>query len=93
MTLNVFLVIIGIKQKGLQKKMNIEITKKERKLYYADCVNLPGSPPIGLGKSLEKALIALLVRLLYSDTFKKYFNDYELKITLDGKDFKWNEYE
>jgi len=73
----------------IQVSMNIEITKKANKSYYADCVDLGGSPPIGLADSPEKALIMLLIRLLYSDSYKRCFTDGELNITLDGEKYEW----
>lgn len=53
--------------------MRINITKhkapKTRQVYYrADCLDLPGSPPIGLGKTETDALAHLMWIILFSQT-------------------------
>ena len=49
--------------------MNIEILKYGTKHYRADCVDLPGSPSVGIGKTPEKALIHLLLILLHNKEY------------------------
>ncbi len=42
--------------------MRIEISRRDGQ-WYADCPELPGSPPVGYGEDLGKAVGDLVVRL------------------------------
>ena len=46
-------------------KINIE---KSDDHYRADCRDLPGSPPVGVGDTPELALACLFYRMLFEDT-------------------------
>jgi hypothetical protein len=46
-------------------KINIE---KSEDHYRADCKDLPGSPPVGLGETPEMAIACLFWRLIFEDT-------------------------
>jgi len=48
--------------------MNIKITKSSDNCFRADCLDLPGSPPIGLGKTEVLALAHLIWLLNFSET-------------------------
>ena len=47
--------------------MKIEIVKSEDH-YRADCKDLPGSPPVGLGSTPEMAVAHLFWRMLFEET-------------------------
>lgn len=49
---------------NIEKALNIIVTKSGRK-FRADAMILPGTPPIGIGKSEEEAKYNLLVNILY----------------------------
>lgn len=48
--------------------MDILITKDSRGIV-ADCTDMPGSPPIGIGPNKAEAVADLFVRLLHSEGF------------------------
>lgn len=51
--------------------MKIKI-KKCSDHYRADCLDLPGSPPVGLGETAELAMAHLMWLLLFSSTGGNY---------------------
>jgi hypothetical protein len=51
--------------------LNIEVNKTGL-LYVADCMNLPGTPPIGRGKSRQEAIGSLLYALSKEQEWRKY---------------------
>ena len=66
--------------------MNIEI-KKYDNVYIAEITGLPGSPPVGKGKTK----IAAICELFFLITHHPYFIQYIDKTTLsiNNKPFKW----
>lgn len=61
--------------------MRVRITRNEKELYQyvADCIDLPGSPPVGRGTTREKATINLMY-MLFMDThcnWRQYISDYD----------------
>lgn len=50
-------------------------------VYRADCVELPGSPPIGIGDTDKDAVISLLHTLLVQNSSKNEFQG-SLEITM-----------
>lgn len=49
-------------------RVTIKRDKKEAEVFIADCIDLPGSPPVGYGRSRQEALLYLLYALLVSST-------------------------
>lgn len=62
--------------------------------YRADCVDLPGSPPIGLGKTPELAMAHLFWMMLFSRTGGNYnelwhnFVEQQDPITVNGVEWE-----
>lgn len=54
--------------------MTIRITKSG-KIFTAECIDLPGSPPVGRNKDKEKAILYLFKYLLFEyETWGQYLN-------------------
>ena len=58
--------------------MNIKIEESSGG-YRADCIDLPGSPPVGTGKTKEMAIACLFFLMLFS-------------IPCSGESRKWTDY-
>lgn len=63
--------------------------------YRADCLDLPGSPPVGLGETPEMAVACLFWRLMFQDTggsnrksWLSYIKSDE-PIVVNGKMWRW----
>lgn len=77
--------------------MNIEITQSVDH-YRADCKNLPGTPPVGLGDTPEMAVAALFWHILFEpiggsrpdERWTKYIKKDE-PIVVNGKTWAWPE--
>jgi hypothetical protein len=55
--------------------MKISIQKISKNYYIADCIELPGAPPIGQGKTKDEAVKILLLRILSEAmTWHSYLN-------------------
>lgn len=50
--------------------MKIKLEKRLDNLYYADLLDLPGSPPIGVGPSRHEAIAHLFYQLVTSSWYK-----------------------
>lgn len=49
--------------------MKIKLTKIKH-YYRADCLDVPGTPPIGIGNKKHEAMANLFLNLIYSDLTK-----------------------
>ena len=67
--------------------MKIDITRVKRGHYRADCLDLPGSPPCGDGKTELMALAALMYQLIFDRAWQDYIK-YGEPITINGKAWK-----
>lgn len=74
--------------------MKIEI-KKSKDHYRADCKDLPGSPPVGLGSTPEIAVTCLFWRMVFEDTGGSHpqtwitFIKREEPIIVNGETWDW----
>lgn len=74
--------------------MNIKIVKCSDH-YHADCLDLPGSPPTGVGKTKEMALACLFWNITFgttqggSDRCWSSFLRKEDPIEVNGKPWAW----
>lgn len=60
--------------------------------YRADCLDLPGSPPVGLGESKEMAVTCLFWMLLKEEIWIKYLtNILNEPIIINGEKWKYPE--
>ena len=71
-------------------KINIE---KSQDHYRADCLDFPGSPPVGLGETPEMAVACLMWRVLFQTDFSdtKWINyiKREEPIIVNGVKWAW----
>lgn len=76
--------------------MRIDIEKSEDH-YRADCKDLPGSPPVGLGSTPEMAVACLFWRMLFSDTGGQNSRPWasllrrEYPVVVNGETWGWPE--
>lgn len=76
--------------------MKIEI-EKQSDHYRADCKDLPGLPPAGLGRTPELAVACLLWRLIFEKTGGEGTLPWSLllrrdePITVNGEEWAWPE--
>lgn len=74
-------------------KINIE---KSEDHYRADCKDLPGCPPVGLGNTPEEAVVCLFWRMLFEDTGGSNGGSWlrflkKEPIVVNGKKWDWPE--
>ena len=69
--------------------MKIDI-EKSNDHYRADCKDLPGSPPVGLGDTPEEAVACLFWRILFEGNWHTYIPKDE-PIIVNGKKWDWPE--
>lgn len=73
--------------------MRIDVRKTDEH-YRADCADLPGCPPVGLGTSPEMAITCLLWRMIFEPSNSQggswlRFLDRKEPIILNGERWAW----
>lgn len=69
--------------------MKIEILKTKEH-YRADCLDLPGTPPVGIGSSKEQAVASLFCRMyIETNELDKWFDhlDFSEPIEIINREF------
>lgn len=68
--------------------MNIRI-EKSGDHYRADCLDLPGMPPVGIGDTPEMAVACLFWSLMFADTAWLSFIRKDEPLIVNDKEWEW----